>query len=418
MQSVDPAPIPQWEGDRTALHDAARYGVNGKIDGFDNFARIALSGLITTRTCPPPLPRDSISITDGPCPFACGGMGMASAVQFTEVSRIYGEVKAIDRVSIDIADGEFFSLLGPSGSGKTTCLRLIAGFEQPSAGSVRIQGEEAAGLPPYQRDVNTVFQDYALFPHMSVLDNVAYGLKVKGVARAERLGRAEEMLGMVALTGLGGRKPAQLSGGQRQRVALARALINRPRVLLLDEPLGALDLKLREQMQGELKKLQRQLGITFIYVTHDQGEALSMSDRVAVFNKGRIEQVDSPHNLYLRPVNAFVAEFVGTSNVLRGELARRVTGGEALVSIRPEHIRLGGSETPADDEVEVDGLLRDIHFLGAATRYELQLDNGQRFTVYQSNDRCEPRAPEHRAGERVTARWPRIAMVPLQGEGL
>ena len=343
---------------------------------------------------------------------------MASAVQFTEVSRIYGEVKAIDRVSIDIADGEFFSLLGPSGSGKTTCLRLIAGFEQPSAGSVRIQGVEAAGLPPYQRDVNTVFQDYALFPHMNVRDNVAYGLMVKGVARAERLGRAEEMLGMVALSGLGERKPAQLSGGQRQRVALARALINRPRVLLLDEPLGALDLKLREQMQSELKKLQRQLGITFIYVTHDQGEALSMSDRVAVFNKGRIEQVDTPHNLYLRPVNAFVAEFVGTSNVLRGELAQRMAGGAALISIRPEHIRLAGGEPLAADEVEVDGLLHDIHFLGAATRYELQLENGQRFTVYQSNDRCAPLALAHRTGERVTARWPRAAMVPLQGEGL
>ncbi|MDH4652983.1 ATP-binding cassette domain-containing protein, partial [Pseudomonas sp. BN606] len=217
---------------------------------------------------------------------------MTLAVQFTQVSRQFGEVKAVDRVSIDIKDGEFFSMLGPSGSGKTTCLRLIAGFEQPTSGSIRIHGEEAAGLPPYERDVNTVFQDYALFPHMNVRDNVAYGLKVKGVARAERLARAEEALGMVALAGYGDRKPAQLSGGQRQRVALARALVNRPRVLLLDEPLGALDLKLREQMQSELKKLQRQLGITFIFVTHDQGEALSMSDRVAVFNKGRIEQVD------------------------------------------------------------------------------------------------------------------------------
>ncbi len=343
---------------------------------------------------------------------------MASAVQFIDVSRIYGEVRALDRVSLDIEDGEFFSMLGPSGSGKTTCLRLIAGFEQPNSGSVRIHGVEATGLPPYQRDVNTVFQDYALFPHMNVRDNVAFGLKVKGVAKAERLTRAEEMLAMVALAGLGRRKPAQLSGGQRQRVALARALINRPRVLLLDEPLGALDLKLREQMQGELKKLHRQLGITFIYVTHDQGEALSMSDRVAVFNKGHIEQVDSPSNLYLRPVNAFVAEFVGTSNVLRGELAQRLSGSTALFTVRPEHSHLSAGEALSADEMEVEGLLHDIHFLGAATRYELQLDNGQRFTVYQSNDRFEPIAPPRHIGERVTARWPRAAMVPLKDEGI
>ena len=255
---------------------------------------------------------------------------MTLAVQFTNVSRQFGEVKAVDRVSIDIQDGEFFSMLGPSGSGKTTCLRLIAGFEQPSAGSIRIHGAEAAGLPPYQRDVNTVFQDYALFPHMNVLDNVAYGLKVKGVGKAERLARRRNT-GQGGPGGYGARKPAQLSGGQRQRVALARALVNRPRVLLLDEPLGALDLKLREQMQSELKKLQRQLGITFIFVTHDQSEALSMSDRVAVFNKGRIEQVDTPRNLYMRPTTAFVAEFVGTSNVIRGDLARQLCGQPAAV---------------------------------------------------------------------------------------
>ncbi|WP_437880808.1 ABC transporter ATP-binding protein [Pseudomonas sp. LRF_L74] len=339
---------------------------------------------------------------------------MTLAVQFTDVSRVFGEVKAVDRVSIDIQDGEFFSMLGPSGSGKTTCLRLIAGFEQPSTGSIRIHGEEAAGLPPYRRDVNTVFQDYALFPHMSVLENVAYGLKVKGVAKAERLARAEEALGMVALAGFGSRKPAAMSGGQRQRVALARALVNRPRVLLLDEPLGALDLKLREQMQGELKKLQRQLGITFIFVTHDQSEALSMSDRVAVFNKGRIEQVDTPRNLYMQPATAFVAEFVGTSNVLRGELARRFTGSDKPLSIRPEHIRLAGAEPAGSDEVEISGLLHDIQYQGAATRYELRLDNGQSFAVSQANNAWQVSESHVQPGQSVIARWARGAMTALR----
>ncbi|WP_342623096.1 ABC transporter ATP-binding protein [Pseudomonas alkylphenolica] len=338
---------------------------------------------------------------------------MTLAVQFTDVSRSFGEVKAVDRVSIDIHDGEFFSMLGPSGSGKTTCLRLIAGFEQPSAGSIRIHGAEAAGLPPYQRDVNTVFQDYALFPHMNVLDNVAYGLKVKGVGKQERLTRAEEALSMVALGGYGQRKPAQLSGGQRQRVALARALVNRPRVLLLDEPLGALDLKLREQMQGELKKLQRQLGITFIFVTHDQTEALSMSDRVAVFNRGRIEQVDTPRNLYMQPATTFVAEFVGTSNVLRGELAAQLNGSQLPFSIRPEHIRLG-EQPAASDEVQVSGLLHDIQYQGSATRYELKLDNGQLLCVSQANNQWQQQATPWQTGQRLQARWAREAMTSLQ----
>ena len=341
---------------------------------------------------------------------------MTLAVQFTDVSRVFGEVKAVDRVSIDILDGEFFSMLGPSGSGKTTCLRLIAGFEQPSSGSIRIHGEEAAGLAPYRRDVNTVFQDYALFPHMSVLDNVAYGLKVKGVARAERHARAEEALAMVALAGFGGRKPAAMSGGQRQRVALARALVNRPRVLLLDEPLGALDLKLREQMQSELKKLQRQLGITFIFVTHDQGEALSMSDRVAVFNKGRIEQVDTPRNLYMQPATAFVAEFVGTSNVLRGELAQRLAGSARPLSIRPEHTRLATGEALSSDELEISGLLHDIQYQGAATRYEIRLDNGQNFAVSQANNQWQASATSPQVGQTVQVRWSRGAMVALREE--
>ncbi|NRH28847.1 ABC transporter ATP-binding protein [Pseudomonas sp. MS19] len=337
---------------------------------------------------------------------------MTLAVQFTDVSRVFGDVRAVDRVSIDIQDGEFFSMLGPSGSGKTTCLRLIAGFEHPSAGSIRIHGVEAVGLAPYQRDVNTVFQDYALFPHMNVRDNVAYGLKVKGVGKSERLNRAEEALGMVALAGYGDRKPAQLSGGQRQRVALARALVNRPRVLLLDEPLGALDLKLREQMQGELKKLQRQLGITFIFVTHDQTEALSMSDRVAVFNKGRIEQVDTPRNLYMKPATPFVAEFVGTSNVLRGEIAQRLTGSAQPFSIRPEHIQFAEGAA-SSEHVELSGVLHDIQYQGAATRFELKLDNGENLSISQANSQWGTQGQPLTLGQQVTARWPREAMVTL-----
>ncbi|MBG6287303.1 MULTISPECIES: ABC transporter ATP-binding protein [Pseudomonas] len=336
---------------------------------------------------------------------------MTTAVQFTDVSRHYGEVRAVDRVSIEIRDGEFFSMLGPSGSGKTTCLRLIAGFEQPTSGSIRIHGNEAAGLPPYERDVNTVFQDYALFPHMNVLDNVAYGLKVKGVAKAERYHRAEEALGMVALAGYGKRKPAQLSGGQRQRVALARALVNRPRVLLLDEPLGALDLKLREQMQVELKKLQRQLGITFIFVTHDQSEALSMSDRVAVFNKGRIEQVDTPGNLYRRPATRFVAEFVGTANVLRGDLAQRLLGESRPHSLRPEHVRFGRA---GEGELEVSGTLFDVQYMGASSRYEIELENGVRLVAALPNGEREEQRPK--PGDAVTASWARSALVPLLEE--
>jgi putative spermidine/putrescine transport system ATP-binding protein len=347
---------------------------------------------------------------------------MTLAVQFTQVSRQFGEVKAVDRVSIDIQDGEFFSMLGPSGSGKTTCLRLIAGFEQPSAGSIRIHGAEAAGLPPYQRDVNTVFQDYALFPHMNVQDNVAYGLKVKGVGKSERLARAEEALAMVALDGYGARKPVQLSGGQRQRVALARALVNRPRVLLLDEPLGALDLKLREQMQSELKKLQRQLGITFIFVTHDQTEALSMSDRVAVFNKGRIEQVDTPRNLYMNPATRFVAEFVGTSNVIDGQLAHYLNGTSRPFSIRPEHIRFSSGPVAAD-ELQISGVLHDIQYQGSATRYELTLDNGQTLSVSQANNQWRDNSARHEIGQRLQVSWPRQAITLLQdplttGEGL
>ncbi|WP_304166108.1 ABC transporter ATP-binding protein [Lonsdalea britannica] len=343
---------------------------------------------------------------------------MSNAVEFIDVSRHFGDVRAVDRVSIDIKDGEFFSMLGPSGSGKTTCLRLIAGFEQLSSGSIRIHGREASGLPPYQRDVNTVFQDYALFPHMTVLDNVAYGLRVKGVGKNERRARAQEALERVALGFVAARKPAQLSGGQRQRVALARALVNQPSVLLLDEPLGALDLKLREQMQGELKTLQRQLGITFIFVTHDQSEALSMSDRVAVFNNGRIEQVDTPRELYMNPKTPFVAEFVGTSNVLSSEQALRLTGAAGCFAVRPEHIRLQSS-APDDiaGDIRVAAQIKDIHYQGAATRYELMLETGERLLASETNHQRIAVQPAWTIGQPLTACWARSAMVALQEVG-
>ncbi len=286
---------------------------------------------------------------------------MTAAVSFSKVSRHFGSVKAVDSVDLTIEPGEFFAMLGPSGSGKTTCLRLIAGFEQPTAGHIEIFGETAEGVPPYRRNVNTVFQDYALFPHLNILDNVAYGLMVKGVTKSERHREAEKALEMVKLPGYGARKPGQLSGGQRQRVALARALVNKPKVLLLDEPLGALDLKLREQMQEELKSLQRSLGITFVFVTHDQGEALSMADRVAVFNDGRIVQAGTPHEIYNRPRTRFVADFVGSSNVIAPD-AMKALGGEARwTSLRPEAIRIVS-------EGGVEATVRSTSFLGASTK--------------------------------------------------
>ncbi|MBS3650085.1 ABC transporter ATP-binding protein [Pseudaminobacter sp. 19-2017] len=295
---------------------------------------------------------------------------MTPAVSFTKVSRHFGTVRAVDAVDLEIQPGEFFAMLGPSGSGKTTCLRLIAGFEQPTAGHIRIFGEEAQGVPPYRRNVNTVFQDYALFPHLNVLDNVAYGLMVRGIGRAERHKAAEEALALVRLPGFGARKPSQLSGGQRQRVALARALINRPKVLLLDEPLGALDLKLRESMQEELKILQTSLGITFVFVTHDQGEALSMADRVAVFNEGRIMQVGTPQDIYQKPRSRFVADFVGSSNVLPPDFVQRYAGQRRWGSLRPESIRVARQAAGEGVQARVVAL----NYLGSATR--LSLDAG------------------------------------------
>jgi putative spermidine/putrescine transport system ATP-binding protein len=290
------------------------------------------------------------------------------AVSFQGVSRHFGPVRAVDGVALDIAEGEFFAMLGPSGSGKTTCLRLVAGFERPDAGRVLLFGQDVTDLPPYRRQVNTVFQDYALFPHLSVIDNVAYGLMIAGMGRRERRAKAEEALAMVALPGFGGRKPSQLSGGQRQRVALARALVNRPRVLLLDEPLGALDLKLREAMQDELKALQRRVGITFVFVTHDQGEALSMADRVAVFNDGRVVQVGAPAEVYVRPATRFVADFVGSSNVLDPAATRAMGGPAAWASLRPEALRIA----PADGAA-VTGQVVAARYLGSATRVVVRL---------------------------------------------
>ncbi len=297
---------------------------------------------------------------------------MTAAVVFRSVSRHFGAVKAVDGVDLAIAPGEFFAMLGPSGSGKTTCLRLIAGFEQPTTGEIEIFGEHVEGVPPYRRAVNTVFQDYALFPHMTVAENVAYGLMIKGVDKRSRLAKAEAMLASVKLAGMGGRKPAQLSGGQRQRVALARALVNEPKVLLLDEPLGALDLKLREEMQGELKALQHRLGITFVFVTHDQTEALAMADRVAVFNQGRIVQVDAPEAIYERPATRFVADFVGGANVLEPETARAFGLPATPHALRGEKIRLAAQgASAADGLLAADGVVAEHEYHGASRRYQV-----------------------------------------------
>jgi len=305
-------------------------------------------------------------------------------------------VVAVAGIDLEIRAGEFFTMLGPSGSGKTTTLRMIAGFEDPTSGTIELAGVDVAGLPPYERAVNTVFQDYALFPHMTVADNVAYGLKVAKVDKAERERRRDEALEMVRLPGYGGRKPAELSGGQRQRVALARAIVNRPRVLLLDEPLGALDLKLREQMQVELKTIQGEVGITFVYVTHDQDEALTMSDRIAVFNEGRIEQVSSPVEIYERPVNEFVAAFVGVSNVIERD-GKRLT-------IRPEKIELlEGAAAPAGLHSEA-GRIAEVAYAGMVTRYTVALDAGGSLQLVRQNVGEAPGAvPEQ--GAKVLVGW-------------
>jgi putative spermidine/putrescine transport system ATP-binding protein len=299
-------------------------------------------------------------------------------VEAIALHRSYGDVVAVDGVDLAIQAGEFFTLLGPSGSGKTTTLRLIAGFEQPDSGRVLLGGTDVTRHPPYARNVNTVFQDYALFPHMTVEENVGYGLRVKGVKRQERRARAGEALEMVRLAGLGPRRPGQLSGGQRQRVALARAIVNRPRLLLLDEPLGALDLKLRQEMQLELMRIKDEVGITFVYVTHDQEEALTMSDRLAVFRDGRIEQVGTPAEVYEHPTSEFVAGFVGVSNVLERD-GRRFT-------VRPEKIRLlADGDLPAPGSVVEEGRIREVVYVGMVTRYIVDLERGGSLTVVRQN---------------------------------
>ena len=319
-------------------------------------------------------------------------------VRLERVRKAYGDVVAVDGVDLEIPAGEFFTMLGPSGSGKTTTLRLIAGFELPDEGRVLLQGGDVTREPPYARDVNTVFQDYALFPHMTIADNVAYGLRVKGIGKAERRQRVEEMLDRMQLPTVGGRKPTQLSGGQRQRVALARALVNRPKVLLLDEPLGALDLKLRQEMQLFLKSLQRDLGITFIYVTHDQDEALTMSDRLAVFNDGRIEQIGSPAEVYEHPASAFVAGFVGVSNVIDRDGKR--------FAVRPEKIRMSdpGEGSPNGDHTE-RGHISDVVYAGMVTRYLVDLEQGGELQVVRQNLETSSTEALDAKGKAVLLEW-------------
>jgi putative spermidine/putrescine transport system ATP-binding protein len=316
--------------------------------------------------------------------------------------KAYGDVAAVDGVDLLVNAGEFFTMLGPSGSGKTTTLRLIAGFERPDSGRILLGGDDVTGVPPYARDVNTVFQDYALFPHMTVAGNVDYGLRVKKVPRAERARRVAEALEMVRLGAHGQRRPSELSGGQRQRVALARAIVNRPKVLLLDEPLGALDLKLRQEMQIELKRIQQEVGITFVYVTHDQEEALTMSDRLAVFNDGRIEQVGPPATVYEHPESEFVAGFVGVSNVLE----RKLNGRPSRFTVRPEKIRLlGEGDEPERGAHVEDGQIREVVYVGMVTRYIVDLDaGGQLMVVRQNLETTSSDALEAR-GRRVRLEW-------------
>jgi putative spermidine/putrescine transport system ATP-binding protein len=317
-------------------------------------------------------------------------------VRLVGIRKMYGDVVAVDRVDLEIPAGEFFTLLGPSGSGKTTTLRLIAGFERPDEGRIELGGADVTNRAPYERDVNTVFQDYALFPHMTVAENVGYGLRVKHVPRAERRRRVEEILKVVRLPELGDRKPVQLSGGQRQRIALARSLVNAPKVLLLDEPLGALDLKLRQEMQIELKRIQREVsevGITFVYVTHDQEEALTMSDRLAVFNEGRIEQIGAPAEVYERPATEFVAGFVGVSNVLERDGSK--------FTVRPEKIRMHFDEA-GDGEL---GRIRDVVYVGMFTRYVVELDSGGELTVVKQNLETSSHEALESRGRRVRLEW-------------
>ncbi len=325
--------------------------------------------------------------------------GTRPAVRLIALRKKYGNVVAADGVDLEVAEGEFFTMLGPSGSGKTTLLRIIAGFERPDGGTVELGGTDVTRQPPYARDVNTVFQDYALFPHMTVIENVEYGLKIKRVARSERRRRAERTLDMVRLTGLGERKPVQLSGGQRQRVALARAIVNEPEVLLLDEPLGALDLKLRQEMQTELKRIQREVGITFIYVTHDQEEALTMSDRLAVMSAGQIEQIGTPIEVYERPATEFVAGVIGVSNLIDRDGHR--------LTVRPEkvHLLLDDAEAPPPGSHTESGVVDEVVYLGVVTRYRVELDGGGQLVAVRQNLQTAAAEALQARGRRVRVAW-------------
>ncbi|MBU6254077.1 MAG: ABC transporter ATP-binding protein [Acidobacteria bacterium] len=337
-------------------------------------------------------------------------------IEIRDLAKSFGNVKAVDDISLDIESGEFITLLGPSGSGKTTVLRMIAGFEDPDAGSIKLNGEDITHLPPFDRDVNTVFQDYALFPHMSVQGNVEYGLRTRKVPKAERAKQALEAIASVKLEETVNRLPHQLSGGQRQRIALARALVLRPRVLLLDEPLGALDRQLREEMQVELKKIQRDAGITFVFVTHDQEEAMRMSDRIVVFNSGRIEQVGTPEQVYEEPRTNFVAGFLGTANIFSVDVARKFLGATTTVSIRPERIRLQVLETKIDkSETSVKATVQEAAYVGANTIYILETDFGVKLTVRKTNTELLGQDKSFVSGDQVMAVWrnSHVAQIPV-----
>jgi putative spermidine/putrescine transport system ATP-binding protein len=376
-------------------------------------------------------------VTDQAAPASDADTDATPDIRLAGVRKLYGDVVAVDDVDLEIRRGEFFTLLGPSGSGKTTCLRMIAGFERPDAGRIELAGEDVSRLPPAERDVNTVFQDYALFPHMTVGDNVAYGLKVKKVAKGEREQRVEEALAMVRLEGYGDRRPSQLSGGQRQRVALARALVNRPRVLLLDEPLGALDLKLRQQLQVELKRIQSEVGITFVYVTHDQDEALTMSDRIAVMDGGNVLQVGSPRDVYEEPGSRFVAGFVGVSNLLElpvaksdgGVLALQLgpedvvtaegtaaEGATAVVTIRPERIALGSAP---GDGCHARGTVTESLYAGPTSRFVVRLDGGGELMVVRQNATTTYEEVTALRGQPVVLNWARAytRVIAINDEG-
>ncbi|MDR7085426.1 putative spermidine/putrescine transport system ATP-binding protein [Aeromicrobium panaciterrae] len=352
----------------------------------------------------------AVSTSAGSPPSVAASPG--TAISLRGLSKHFGDVKAVDDVDLDIADGEFFSMLGPSGSGKTTVLRLIAGFEQVTAGTIELAGEDVTAKAPFDRDVNTVFQDYALFPHMSVLDNVAYGLRVRGIKKAARRAQAGEALDMVQLSHLGNRQPGQLSGGQRQRVALARSIVVRPKVLLLDEPLGALDLKLREQMQVELKQLQRNLGITFVFVTHDQEEALTLSDRVAVFSEGKIVQLGTPREIYEQPSSAYVASFVGTSNIFDSTTSSRLLGREGTHALRPEKITLHPSGSTITDAgvIRTEGVITESIYLGTGHRIHVRLHDGTGIVVLEQSTGGKT---DDQRGDEVLATWSVDDLVPL-----